>query len=167
MDRFPESSFPSPSNTMGSTNPRNRYLATLLEEFGKVTEHSNELSKLQKEYQTTQRELSNVLQEVKQLKNERQMEADKIASLQKELTEQKLLHLQLRNEASNEFVSLHRKHGSRDKEIGMLKFQNRMNVRKAAFDLENLKWEVKHGNGISSSSSTSRTSASVTDSIGL
>ena len=63
-----------------------------------------------------------------------------------DLAEQKLLHLQLREEVSNEFRTLYRKQGTRDKDVEHLKYQTRMNAKKFAFDLDNLKWEVS-GNG--------------------
>ena len=67
--------------------------------------------------------------------------------IQKEIAEQKLLHLQLREEATNEFRSIYRKNGSRDKDINQLKFQNRISTKKMTFDMENLKWEMSNLSG--------------------
>lgn len=82
------------------------------------------------------------MKEVRDLKFERQLHADKVATMQREIQEQKLLHSQLRDEASNEFRGLYRKSGNQDKDIDMLKYQMRMNTKKFSLDLENLRWEL-------------------------
>jgi hypothetical protein len=78
------------------------------------------------------------------MKAERDMQNEKIDAVQKEVDEQKLLHLQLREEVSNELRSLSRKNTSRDKDINMLKFQNRISTKKMTFEMENLKWEMRN-----------------------
>ena len=81
------------------------------------------------------------MKEIKDLKVERKLHAEKVASMQRELQEQSLLHSQLRDEASNEFRGLYRKAGNQDKDIDMLKYQMRMNAKKVSLDMENLRWE--------------------------
>ena len=46
------------------------------------------------------------------------------------MQEQKLLHSQLRDEASSEFRSLYRKSGNQDKDIDLLKYQMKMSAKK-------------------------------------
>ena len=46
------------------------------------------------------------------------------------MQEQKLLHAQLRDEASSEFRSLYRKAGNQEKELELLKYQMKMSAKK-------------------------------------
>jgi len=56
--------------------------------------------------------------------------SEKVASLQREMQEQKLLHSQLRDEASSEFRSLYRKSGNHEKDVDLLKYQLKMSSKK-------------------------------------
>ena len=46
------------------------------------------------------------------------------------MQEQKLLHSQLRDEASSEFRSLYRKSGNHEKDVDLLKYQLKMGNKK-------------------------------------
>ena len=132
-----------PSSAIGSSNPRNRYLVALLDEFEKSsTRTNNEFERLQKEYQVYKRAVVNAQNELKELKADRDLRAEKIAALEKDVAAQKMLHLQLREETSNEFRCVARKNGTRDQDVNMLKLQSRTDAQKKSFDLENLKYEL-------------------------
>ena len=130
-----------PSAT-SSNRPQNRYLCYLLDEFEKCTQQSNDLSRLQKEHQNTRKDLSEAIKDVKELKMGRQLQADKLTTIQRELQEQKLLHSQLRDEVSTEFRSLYQKIAGQQKSIDLLKYQVRVNTKKFSLDVENLRWEM-------------------------
>lgn len=125
-----------------SNRPQSKYLCYLLDEFEKCTQQTNDLSNLQKDHAATKKDLAEALKEIRNLKFERQMQTEKVAALQRELQEQKLLHTQLRDEASSEFRGLYRKAGNHDKDIDLLKYQMRMNTKKFSLDMENLRWEL-------------------------
>ena len=58
--------------------------------------------------------------------------------MQREMQEQKLLHSQLRDEASSEFRSLYRKAGNHEKDVDLLKYQLKMSTKKVP--LNYLEW---------------------------
>lgn len=59
-----------------------------------------------------------------------QLLSEKVSSMQREMQEQKLLHSQLRDEASSEFRSLYRKCGNQEKDVDLLKYQMKMGAKK-------------------------------------
>lgn len=61
--------------------------------------------------------------------------SEKISALQREMQEQKLLHSQLRDEASSEFRSLYRKAGNHEKDVDLLKYQMKMSAKKVCISL--------------------------------
>ena len=126
-----------------SSRPQNRYLINLLDAFEKSSvETKHEFARLQKDYQVYKRAVANAQNDLKEMKADRDTQAERIDTLEKEVAKQRMLHLQLREEASNEFRSLAKKNGSRDKDIKELKLQSRLDTQKRTFDLENLKWEL-------------------------
>merc|ERR1712224_1181204 len=90
----------------------------------------------------TRKDLSEAIKDVKELKMGRQLQADKLTTIQRELQEQKLLHSQLRDEVSTEFRSLYQKIAGQQKSIDLLKYQVRVNTKKFSLDVENLRWEM-------------------------
>jgi len=130
------------AGSSSSCKPQNKYLCYLLDEFEKCSAQSNDLSKLQKDHNGSKKELTEAQREIRDLKFEKQLLSEKVAALQREMQEQKLLHSQLRDEASSEFRSLYRKAGNQEKDIDLLKYQMKMGAKKNALDIENLRWEL-------------------------
>eukprot|EP00111_Clytia_hemisphaerica_P022352 TCONS_00065698-protein len=88
------------------------------------------------------KDIADAQRDIRDLKFEKQLLAEKVTSLQREMQEQKLLHSQLRDEASSEFRSLYRKAGNHEKDVDLLKYQLKMSTKKYALDLENMRWEM-------------------------
>merc|ERR1739843_1047 len=111
-----------PPSSSYQERPQNRYLAHLVDELEKCSQSSNELSRLEKDFVSTRRDMSELQRELKELKGERSLQNDKVSVLHKDMAEHKLLHLQLTEEVSNEFRQLYHKQRTRDKDADMLKY---------------------------------------------